>query len=235
MEQLRVSLAAKQRALDDLESFRRHRLSEVQGRLAEQRATYTDNHPAVIDLQHAMSALSAPSPQVKVLRDEIASLQAEIKRLGGAPAASAPPPAATRVPPQLPGEILRLDQELREDRDPTTVYARGQLRDAMDKYAALREKVQSSQIDLETAQAAFKYRYSVLTPAKLPKKPVTPNVPLVLIAALVAGMFGAVLTAVVVDIHRGRLVERWQIEELLDRPILGEVEVPRRLPAHGAK
>jgi hypothetical protein len=228
-EQIKTALLAKQRALDELEELRRHRVSDVQARLAEQRATYTDHHPVIIDLEQTLAALSAPSSPIKALREEIASLRAEYDKasagtpsepLLGAPAAAAPPP-------QLPAEILRLDQDLREDRDPATVMARGQLRDAMDKYAALREKVESAQIDLDTAQAAFKYRYSVLTPAKLPKRPVKPNVPLVVLAALVAALLGAVFVAVVADVREGRVVERWQIERLLDRPILGEVEVPR--------
>jgi len=78
-------------------------------------------------------------------------------------------PAAT--PSQLPSDVLRLDLDLREDRDPGMVYARGQLRDAMDKYAALRTQIQTAQIDLETAQSCVKYRYSVVTPAHLPKSP----------------------------------------------------------------
>jgi hypothetical protein len=231
IEQLQATLAAKQRALDDLEGFRRHRLSEAQARLAEQRGTYTEHHPVIMDLEQTVTALSAPSPQVKALREEIASLRAEYERTAvqapGAPAAVAPLARSSLPPPELPSEILRLDQELREDRDPAVVYARGRLRDAMDKYAALREKIEAAQIDLETAQAAFKYRYSVLTPAKLPKRPVKPNVPLVLLAALVASALAALVAAVAADVHGGRVVERWQIERLLDRPILGEIEVPR--------
>ena len=100
------------------------------------------------------------------------------------------------------------------------------LRDAMDKYATLRTQLQAAQIDLETAQAAFKYRYSVLTPAQLPRKPVKPNVPMLLLVSFVAALFAAILVAVVADVHGGRLVERWQIERLLDRPILGEMVLP---------
>jgi hypothetical protein len=32
-------------------------------------------------------------------------------------------------------------------------------------------------------------------------------------------------------VRKGRLLERWQIERLLDRPILGEIALPR-LEAH---
>jgi capsular polysaccharide biosynthesis protein len=106
------------------------------------------------------------------------------------------------------------------------VYARAQLRDAMDKYAALRNQIQAAQIDLETAQAAFKYRYTVVTPARLPRSPTVPNVPLVTLVAFIAAMLCGILFAVLLDVRRGRLLERWQIERLLDRPILGEISLP---------
>jgi hypothetical protein len=126
----------------------------------------------------------------------------------------------------VPSDVLRLAIDLREDRDPGMVYARGQLRDGMDKYAALRAQIQTAQIDLETAQAAFKYRYTVVTPAHLPKAPTVPNVPLVTMMALIAGMLCGLLLAVIADVRGGRLLERWQIERLLERPVLGEIALP---------
>jgi uncharacterized protein involved in exopolysaccharide biosynthesis len=230
-EQVQAALHAKSRALEDLEGTRRQKLAEAQVRLAEQRATYTDNHPTIVDLKQSVAALGAPSPQVKALRDEVAALRAEYERLTG-DARSGPLPSGSvaTAPARLPAEFLRLDQDLRDEKDPAILHARAQLRDAMDKYAALCEKVQAAQIDLETAEAAFKYRYSVLTPARVPRRPIKPSVPMVLGAALVAAVLAAILIAAIADVHAGRLVERWQIERLLNRPILGDVELPR-LPA----
>lgn len=233
LTQLKVTLEAKQKVIEDLESARRHRLSDLQARLIEQQATFTDNHPTIIDLKQTLSAIASPSPQVVSLRQEAARLQAEYdgKKGDGAPPADAAAPLfvgaiAAATPPQLPGEIVGLDQEMREDRDPATVYASAQLRDAMDKYATLRTQVRSAQIDLETAQAAFKYRYSVLTPAHLPKSPVKPKALLMLVAAFIAASLVSLLVAVIADIRGGRLVERWQVERLLGRPIIGEVDAP---------
>jgi uncharacterized protein involved in exopolysaccharide biosynthesis len=238
LQQLKIQIDAKLHAIDELEEFRRHRLSELQAHLAEARTTYTENHPAIGDLKQSIAALSAESLQVTSLRQEAASLQAEYDRRsdspGDAPApanASTPAPfslvaGAVATPPQLPSDVLRLDLDLREDRDPGMVYARGQLRDAMDKYATLRTQIQTAQVDLETAQAAFKYRYTVVTPAHLPRSPTKPNVPIVLLAALIAAMLSSLLVAVLADVRAGRLLEPWQIERLLDRPILGEIALP---------
>jgi hypothetical protein len=238
LQQLNIQIHAKLHAIDELEEFRRHRLSELQAQLLEARATYTENHPAIGDLKQSIAALSVESPQVTGLRQESASLKTQYDRRAASTSdapnpGTAPPPALTGMfagaiatPPQLPSDVLRLDLDLREDRDPGMVYARGQLRDAMDKYAALRTQIQTAQIDLETAQAAFKYRYSVVTPAHLPKSPIAPNIPLVILAALIAAMLCGLLFAVVADVRAGRLLERWQIEQLLDRPILGEIALP---------
>lgn len=242
MAVLRGAIEARQRSIDELEESNRRRLAEAQGRLLEQRATLTDNHPAVVELQKTVAALGAPSPQAAAMRKELASLQSELaskrverrddpspRTVSWSVGAGA---GAAATPPQLPSEVVRLDSELREDRDPVTVYARGRLRDAMEKYSLLRSQVQTAQIELETAQAAFKYRYRVLSPAQVPKKPSKPGVPLLAMLAMMAASLSAVVVVTVADVRAGRLVERWQIEELLGGPILAEIETPR-LPMRG--
>jgi hypothetical protein len=237
-EQLQLQLQAKQRAIDELEDLRRRRLSELQGSLAEERTTFTESNPAITDLRQSIAALSIESAQVASLRKEAAALKAEYDaRAAGTSAPQAPTVVWTTAapsgqtgsgatPPQVPGDVLRLALDLREDRDPGMVYARGQLRDAMDKYAALRTQIQAAQIDLETAQAAFKYRYTVVTPARLPKTPTVPNVPLVTLAALIAATLCGLLFAVLADVRAGRLLEQWQLERLLDRQVLGAITLP---------
>ncbi len=246
LAKLRVMIDAKQRAIDDLEEFRRRRLSELQARLAEQQAVYTEAHPVIVDLQQTIASLSTESPQVSNLRKDVSELQAEYDRIAvpehkatageavpGASTSASPrprPAANLEAPPQLPNEIVSLDaRSSSEERDPAMVYARGQLHDAMDKYSALRAQIQTAQIDLETAEAAFKYRYSVVTPPQVPKSPSKPNALVILMAGFFGGLFVGILAAVVSDVLSGRLVERWQVETLLDKPILGEVNV-RALP-----
>lgn len=123
-------------------------------------------------------------------------------------------------------EAALLASDPREERNPMAVYARGQLRDAMEKYATLRAQVQAAQIDLETAQAAFKYRYRVLSPAQVPRKPTKPSVPLLSVLALLSGLLSAVVVVTIVEVRAGRLVERWQLETLLGAPVLGKIELP---------
>lgn len=237
LQQINAEIQAKQHAIDELEDLRRRRLSDLQARLAEARATFTESHPTIVDLKQSIAALSSESAQVAGLRQEIASLKSDLDasstRAIAAPSpvltwAPAPPsgPMASPTPPQMPADVLRVALDLREDRDPAMVYARGQLRDAMDKYAALRSQIQTAQIELETAQAAFKYRYTVVTPARLPRHSTVPNIPVVTLVALMAALFCSFVVVVWTDLRRGRLLERWQIERALGRPIIGEIALP---------
>ena len=251
--QIRASIEAKQRAIADLEDFRRRRLADLQAKLADQQAIYTENHPAVVDLKQAIAAASGESPQVATLRSEIAMLKGEEAPKGDPTASTSAPAGATvhttaatiasmndPLAPDKPqkdkesaaeatsaSEALPTLTELREERDPNIMYARGRLRDAMEKNAALNAQIQSAQIDLETAEAAFKYRYAVVMPAHVPHKAVKPNKPLLSIAAIVAGLLLAAFLAVVADLRTGRLVEVWQLERILARPIVADIQLRR--------
>lgn len=242
---LQLSIDAKQHMVNDLEDFRHRRLADLQARLADNQAVYTEKHPAVVDLEQTIAAISTESPQVVALREQIAALRKEREGLAQPPTSGVivavdvrhwqPPPmvaiAPTAAPPDLSGDVVKLDSALREDRDPHMVYARGELHQAMDKYSELRTKIQAAQFEYETAQAAFKYRYSVVTPAHLPRKPTKPNVLIIMLLAVFAAGFAAVVMAVIADIRTGRLVERWQVEQLLGQPILADVQMPQ-LPEH---
>ena len=230
LTQLKATIEAKQRAINDLEDFRRRRLSELNASLAEKSATYTENHPVMIDLRQTIASLSSESPQVTTLRADVARLQKEFdERSAIATAEQRVVPViavggSLAAPPPLPGSVIRIEQESNDDRDPAMMYARSQLRDAMAKYSSLRAQIETTRIDFDTAEAAFKYRYSVIEPPLYPKGPSKPNRILVILAGLLGGLFVGIFAAVVVDIRRGRFVEKWQVERTLDLPTLGEVD-----------
>jgi uncharacterized protein involved in exopolysaccharide biosynthesis len=231
LAQLKVTIEAKQRAINDLEEFRRRRLNELNASLAEKRAMYTDNHPTIIDLRQTIASLSTESPQVQVLHADLERLQREFdEKSASAAAESRVVPVInsggpTGAPPPLPGSIIRIEQEPADDRDPAMMYARTQLRDAMEKYSTLRAQIGTAQIDFDTAEAAFKYRYSVVDPPVLPKGPAKPKPLAVALAGLLGGLLVAIFAAVAVDLRRGRFVARWQVERALDLPILAEIDL----------
>ena len=124
LAQLKVMIEGKQRAVNELEDFRRRRLSELNASLAEKQAMYTDNHPVLIDLRQTIASLSTESPQVQTLRGEIRTLQKEFDdKSARAVAESRSVPVIntgvrSSAPPPLPGSIIRIEQEPTDDRDP---------------------------------------------------------------------------------------------------------------------
>jgi hypothetical protein len=227
---LKVAIEAKQVAINDLEEFRRRRLLELNASLAEKRAMYTDNHPTIIDLRQTIASFSTESPQVQALRADVERLQRQFDAMSATAAAESRvvpvinAAGAVVTPPPLPGSIIRIEQESADERDPAMMYARTQLRDAMEKYSSLRAQIEASQIDFDTAEAAFKYRYSVVDPPVEPKKAAKPNPLAVTFAGLIGGLVVAIFAAVALDVRRGRFVARWQVERALELPTLAEID-----------
>jgi len=218
--EVKAMLESKRRAIREMEEFRRRRLSELQVELAQQRTVYAERHPNIQKLEQSISALEDDSPQLQDLRDEESSLQSDLVRLSAnrsdpAPAVPLTQPSATEGQPRkrAPGAVAGLDDD----------YARTRLRFAMEKYDVLLSRIDNARIELDTARAAFKYRYSIIRPPLFPKRPTRPKVPLVAAGALLAAVLLSVLAAVVADRRSGRLLEAWQVEQLLGLPLLGEM------------
>ena len=110
--------------------------------------------------------------------------------------------------------------------DEATDYAKTRLRIAVTKYEELLGRIDSARIELDTARAAFKYRYSIIRPAQVPKNAEKPNVPVSLVAGLVGGLILALFVSLFRDLSGGRFVEPWQIERWAQVPVLAEVDKP---------
>ena len=110
------------------------------------------------------------------------------------------------------------------EEDPAVTVARMKLQESAQKYADLENRIDGARIELDIAKTAHKYRYSIIRPAEVSKKPHKPN-PIGLGGGLfvfvLALAFGGVLRK---EGSRGMIVERWQIERKLKLPILGELE-----------
>lgn len=217
---LRARLEAKRRMIADLDEYRLRHLSQQQTRLSELQAIYSDTNPIVIDLKQSIESLQGDSPQLRTLRREEAELRHELEAhadRGGSP------PSMNSV---LQQELFRMD---RDGEDPTIEYARAQVRYAAGQYGAIRDRIDAARIDLDTARAAFKHRYSVVVPPEVPRGPVKPKPLMVMLAALIAGLALGLFATTLSDLRSGAVLERWQLESLLGqtRQIV-VVEVPFR-------
>ena len=223
LAQLKVMLAAKRRAINDLDDFRRHRLAELQTQLTQQKAVFAESHPAVMNIQQSIDALSMESPQIQNLRREEQEMVGEYVRRGGK-AADVSADAPEQMASGLPSETLTaVRREPARDASPELEFARSRLRFAINKYDSLLDRIEAARIELDAARAAFKYRYSVILPAQVPKDPTKPKPVMVLVGGLLAGLMMAFLSAALIDWRSGRVLERWQAERLLGIPVLGEV------------
>ena len=217
--QLKVLLNAKKQTIKDVEEFRQRRLTELQTQLTEAKAIYAPAHPTVLNIQQTIAALSQQSPQVEQLQREEKELEDELDRhvthLGD-----------TTQEPSRPDidEAIKLSRKAPADgEDIGLEYTRSRLRLAVSQYDSLLERIDGARIELDTARAAFKYRYAVIRPAQVPKKPRTPHTTSVLFAGGLAALALAELAALLADLRGARIVQRWQVERLLNLPVLGEV------------
>lgn len=229
LAQVKYLLNSKKRALADLEDFRTRRMSELTAQLQEQKVQYADQHPVVLDTMSRIEALKLDSPQMVQVKGDIDGLEQEYRRKGGRDSeALVEPSTRPRNTPRRPvGQAPSAELSLAElSEDPVVDFARNNLRVASAKYEDLLMRIDSARIEQDTARAAFKYRYSVVRPAAVPKKPEKPNVTLVLGAAFVLAMLAGLLAGALRDWSSGRLVEPWQVESALGLTVLSQVKTP---------
>jgi len=229
---LKANLEGKTIAVRDLEDIRRRRLLELQARLAELRVAYADSHPLVMDTVRTIDVMSNESPQVAQLRQEEIELRAKYREVvGNEP--EQPIAGLTQVLTRRPSSGVATDVRSslgqvaspEEGDDRGMEFLRAQLRMHMSTYDRLMERIDSVQMELDTAEAAFKYRYTVIHPAQMPLEPSKPKVGLISAAGYVLALLLALFAAVVADILDGRILKRWQVERIVDLPVLSELRL----------
>ncbi len=226
LAQLKFLLNSKKRALADLEDFRSRRLQELTAQLQEFRVQYADQHPVVIDAQQRIEQMKLDSPQMSQVKQDIEQLIAEYHRKGGKdPDALVEPSRPSRPAPRRQQTQAALSlSELSED--PLVEHARNNLRVAAAKYEELMMRIDGARIEQDTARAAFKYRYSVVRPASVPKKPASPNAAVLLGGAFFLSLVVALCIGAVRDVRSRTLVEAWQVSRRLEIPVLSQVKLP---------
>lgn len=221
-------LEAKRKAIKDIEDGRARKLSELNAQLADLRATLAPAHPQVIELERKLDAAREEPQELVTLRNEERDLLSKIAAANEvrgtvppAPTVTAPPiataPAVVAPVEPQPGKQVPDADDLLLD------VQRQKLQAANVKYRDLMDRIDSARIELETARAAFKYRYTVVLAPEVPKAPKKPNVPLVLAIGLLASLLLAFAIPLGADLATGRVVEAWQAEKKLKLPVLGEV------------
>jgi hypothetical protein len=227
LAQLKFLLNSKRRSLADLEDFRSRRVVELTAQLQEQKVQYADQHPIVLDTMQRIEALKQDSPQMIQVKADIESVLQEYKRKGGNnPDSIAEPPRQRGFTPRRPGQLATTLSSADLADDPLVEHAHDNLRVASAKYEELMMRIDGARIEQDTARAAFKYRYSVVRPASVPKKPAKPDVAILVVAAIVVAAGLALVIGGLRDWLRRILVEPWQVERALDLKVLSRVKLP---------
>jgi hypothetical protein len=232
-----VMLEAKENAIKELEGERGRRVRDLQTKLRELQLTYTDVHPEVVHAKMNLQSLESESPQVSALKADVAKLELAVTKRRAASAAAAASPivgtigggriagstSETKTPSaaKLPAELIELMRD-KTDVDPT-VQAQFDL--AMHRYSELQSNIASARVQLDQAQAAFRYRYKILTPVEVPRAPVAPKTKVVAPAGMGGVLLLALLVALLAELRTGTIVERWQVQRLR-LPVLAEVKLP---------
>lgn len=218
----RSSLEESSRALSDLQQGRARRLQELQAKLAEQRNTYGSAHPEIQNTEQMMRAVMVEPPQMAELRADIERYRQQVEQLGGNTIITNNNDQAIAAAAIRSIEGLRSDSVVQERQ----TYGRSRLRIALASYQELLERLDAAQMELQTVQATFKFKYGVLIPASVPRSAASRK-PMIVLAAALLGVIMAVFTAVTLDLARGRVLETWQIERSLGLRVLGEASLAR--------
>jgi uncharacterized protein involved in exopolysaccharide biosynthesis len=221
VELLQAQWEAKKSALRDLEDMRRRRITELQTKLAELRATYAESHPAVVDTQQTIQTLEQESPQQVQLKREEAALRAQIQ---ARTAKSGPTAGEILATPMVRDTaVLRATAEPSSTDDREMEFAKSQLRFQAGTYDRVLERLEAARMELETARAAFKYRFVVIHPAQVPRDPDKPKPAKILGGGMVAALLLALVAAIGADLRSGRVYAPWQLERALRLPVLAEI------------
>jgi len=221
--QLRATLTERRNRIGELESGRNQRLATSQARLAELQSMLGAAHPEVTSVQKSIALLQTDAPELVSLRQQEKELVAQLTALGASSAAD-----DASVDPMLQRmaweRMARGSSDSLED--PRLTYARSRLKIATTNYEEMLDRLEGARIELETARAAFKYRYTVTAPPQFPKRPRSPNVPLILVGGVVLAGLLALFVVTALDIAGGKFVEAWQVERSLGLRVLGQVRAP---------
>lgn len=219
LARIESTLSARRKALADLEEFRQRRLAELQTLLAQKSSIYAERHPEVLLVRQSIAAMAQTSPQLETLRGEVRDLEREIARRGGQAAGS----EASSAPSLLPSDLF-VARPIVESDDIRSEHDREMFRFVSDQYGGVMARVSMARMELETAKAAFKYRYSVISPPVYPKGPKRPYLLLRTLGGILGGTAFAFFVTVAIDLWSGRIIEERQISRNLGLSVLARFE-----------
>jgi succinoglycan biosynthesis transport protein ExoP len=222
-------------------------LQELQRRLTEERAVYTDSYPDVVALKDEIAKTEKLKKQIE---EEIASKK-DASKSGDIPEAAAAqgvqsdtPTAMMQIQSQLQANQLEiqnyqqrektLESEIstyqsRLNMTPTTEQQMAEIsrgyEESKSNYNSLLQKQMQSQLATSLEQRQQGEQFRVLDPASLPEKPSAPNHFLVSLGGWVGGLAVGLALAALLELTNVRVWHEKDLEGLVSARVL--VGIPR--------
>jgi len=188
----RTQLLAAERTAETLAAAHATTVRTLETQLAERLSRATDRHPDVIALRRQLEQARVVPSSVTQAQADVLALRDVTDRASDVDASA--PAAVARVAAMTPGPA--------DADDENTVYARALMDSAITSYQDLLDRLSNTRIELDTARAAFDYRYTVISGARLPSRPDSPNGMLLIVGALCAGLAAGVGGAILREVRQ---------------------------------
>ena len=222
--ELQADLRAKEQAIADITGSRTQQLTTLQTALAAMRTKYGPAHPDVTALEENIRSLAQPSAQLAQLRAEESDLRSRLITLGAREGVQVQLTQQNSFDQQYTAAALAMAAFRADSQEaPEVTFARSRLKIATTDYERLLDRLEGAKIEMETARAAFKYRYVVITPARIPKNAAKPKIPLMIVGGIILAALATIFVAIMLDFGGGRVIEPWQVDRQLGVPVLAEV------------
>jgi uncharacterized protein involved in exopolysaccharide biosynthesis len=224
---LESALAAKRQEIASVVGPRNERLAALRARLAELQNNFGPAHPEIVSLQEGIRSIASDPPQLRTLRADEDGIRAALRTLGVDPDAGTA--SASRANAAAAQAVLdRLVVIPRGEGAETleSMYTKSRLKIATSNYEDLLDRLEAARLQLETARAGFKYRYSVITPPELPQGAVKPRIPMLIAGGVVLALALAFLMPILLEVANGRMEAEWQKRRYEWMPVIGNVRAP---------
>jgi uncharacterized protein involved in exopolysaccharide biosynthesis len=104
--------------------------------------------------------------------------------------------------------------------------ASSKLAAAIRNYQEATARIDAARVELEITRTGYKHRYTVVSPAELPKKPKKATAQVIGIGSVVGAALLAIVLATLADMMTGTILEAWQVRRRLKIEVLGEFDGP---------
>lgn len=226
-----AELETTQSEIARLRTEHTQRLNQEKQNLAEIATLYGPQHPDIIRSKKYVELLSNQTVVPPRLLEKEKSLLAFLKKVD---AQKEEIDATTRAP-RNGARMVRstgsqnhddsVDQEMVESLINTHLTSL-EVHNAETEVHRNKQKLANAKMELKATEAAFAYRYRVTQPPLFPKRPAKPNSLKIFIGGFFLSWILGFLFAIFADIRSGLIIESWQVEKILNVPLLGEINKP---------